>query len=159
MENENLILEYLQGNLPIEEQKAFQKRLDDEPTLMQEYLSLKPMYSYLIEKKARPEYTAELDRLGDKYFLPKEKKTKSNKLKLLIIALVALLAVFTLYHLINKTNQSLYESHADHFALHLVQKSSANEFALDAENAFNSQKYEKAKNALEQYLVKNHMAI
>ena len=158
MENINLIQDYLQGNLSDEEKNQFRERLRNEPNLMEEYNAQKQMHIYLIDNNSRDQYTAHLNQLGDKYF-PSDKKTtsSSNQFKPYILAAIILLASLASFYFYNKKSQNIYESHSNHFALHLVQKSIESETALNAENAFNSGRFDIAKVALEKYLIKNNM--
>jgi len=157
MENEKVILEYLQGKLNEEQERDFQERLETDEHFFQEYTMLKQMHSYLRERENREEYTKELDHLGSKYFSPEAEKAIPNTKKYLSLIIIAILAIITIWYLLTPKEIDLYDTHADHFALHLVLKSDANTIAVNAENAFNQGRFEMAILELNKYLEANQI--
>lgn len=157
MENEYDIIEYFQGKLSEEQKRVFEQRLETDQDFYQEYLTLKPMYSYLLERNNREEYTTEIERLGSKYFSSENKKTYTLTKKYLSFIIIAILSILTIWYLLTPKENDLYDSHADHFALHLVLKSDENTIAINAENAFNKGDFELAIPELKKYLEDNQI--
>ncbi len=157
MENENIIIEYLQDKLSEEQKGDFEQRLKTDQNFHEEYLMLKRMHSYLLERKDREEYTAKIEKLETKYFQPNNDFPKRSFKRILILTIIILMAILTLWYLLKPKNVNLYESNSDHFALHLVLKNSDNTIALNAENAFNNEDFGLAIVELKKYLKNNGM--
>lgn len=155
MENENIINEYILGNLSEEQKIDFEQRLESDQSLYEEYLLQKSMYAYLLERENRAEYTAEIDKLGNQYFPTNDRQSNISLKKTLIVVLVMIAILLTCWYLLRPKEVNLYESHANHFALHLVLKSDINTIALNAESAFNEGKFEEAIPSIQKYLESN----
>jgi len=155
MEMENIIFEYLLGNLNEEQKRDFELRLESDQNLHEEYLMQKRMYAFLLERNNREEYTSEIEKLGDQYFPSDGQKLKFPIKRVLILAIIILTTILTTWYLLKPKEVNLYESHSDHFALHLVLKSDENTTAINAESAFNEGNFEEAIVSIREYLESN----
>ncbi len=156
MELENDIFDYLQGNLNEAQKSDFEQRLETDQEFFQEFQIVKQMHSHLLERKDREEYTAEIEKLGEKYFRPDEKAASKIPFgKILILTLIILTAFAAFWYFTKSEEVNLYDTHSDHFALHLVLKSEENTLAVNAENSFNGEDFERAIIDLKKYLEDN----
>lgn len=155
MENENVIFDYLRDKLNEEQKQDFEQRLESDHDFHQEYLLQKQMYAYLNERSNREAYTSEIENLNAKYFQSDGSQSKWSLKRVIILAVILLTSVFAAWYLLKPKEVDLYESHAEHFALHLVLKSDDSDIASDAESAFNQGEYQVAVAAIQKYLENN----
>jgi len=120
MENENIIFDYLQGKLSEEQILDFEQRLKSDKEFFEEYELVKQMHSYLRERNDRETYTAEVEKLGTKYFKDDSSKPMFSTRNILILAIAAIAILIAAWFMFKPQKADLYDSHAKHFALHFV---------------------------------------
>ena len=155
MENANIIIEYLNGELNDDQAQDFRSRLESDPSFREEYEMMKDMHIHMQHRKYEGQYLAEIETLNQKHFEASGKYGIDIKKWIILLLALGALAL-AIWYFQSSTKTDLYEAHADHFALYLVTKNDENTTALNAENSFNEENFAEAINAITAYLKQNN---
>ncbi|MCB0643090.1 MAG: tetratricopeptide repeat protein [Phaeodactylibacter sp.] len=159
-EDQLLIDRFMEGTLDVEEQTAFQQRLQNEPDLAEALRLRRHMEGYLDQKAAVPEFLQLLEQQSKNYFNADQVKKKGRNIWWIALIIGALLIIGLLY-LLNFLSgevdtQKLYQQVAQHTPLEIVEKSADNAGqVLEMEAAFNEGHYGEALPLLDAYLEVN----
>ena len=161
MENDNytLIEKYLLGELSEEDRLSFQQRLKEDKAFKEEYDLQKSMNIFLEKDRNKAALQSQFEKLGEAFFNEAE-ETKviplKNNRNRFVIGIITAAAIGLLFFFWNPFQSgSIYDQYASHSPLALIEKSSGNESAINAEKYFNDKNYELAYTNLTTYLTTN----
>ncbi len=147
--------QYLQGELPKEENALFQSRLSEDQEFAAAFEIRQQMTNYLQASLQQPALEAKMEEFGKQYF--KESTPSSGKrvkMPFLRIGLAIAAAIALLLMVWNPFNSvNLYTQYAAaHPPLALVEKNAATNLAQKAEQAYANKEYENAYIALSEII-------
>jgi len=150
---------YLSEELTEEERLSFENRLKEEHELSEAFNNYKELYGFLEHKfateKATEAFTKNLSEISNDYFTNK-KKPKVIKFRPLQYAAAASVVLFlgiTMFN--NFGGNPVYSDFAVHEIVSLTERGNQNQLYLNAEQAFNSNNYERAEQLFSEILVAN----
>ena len=150
---------YLSEELSEEEHLSFENRLKNEHELSEAFNNYKELYGFLEHKftteKATEAFTKNLSEISDGYFtnIKKPKVIKFRPWQYAAAASVVLFLGITMFN--NFGGNPVYSDFAVHETLSLSERGNQNQLYLNAEEAFNSNNFEKAEQLFSEILVAN----
>ncbi len=150
---DQLIDQYLQGELPEKERLDFQQRLENEPALAEALAFRQASLRYLKAQSGLPALQQAMAVLSAQYFgAEAPKKAKKINLQRWLWPVAAAACILLILMLWNPFQPEPYERFAQHQPLSLTEKSEAAHIGSEAEGSFNTQNYPKAYEQLKIFL-------
>jgi tetratricopeptide (TPR) repeat protein len=146
-EDYKLLDQYLQGELPDDQKKAFEERLQTDEALAAELELRQQMHTYLRTQARQPALEEAMQNLGNTYFSQDGKSAKILPIgrRRLYLGLGIAAAIALLLLIWNPFGTgNLYKAYAKHPPLALVEKGDTRTLAQQAEVAYQEQDYAKA---------------